>query len=257
VRSGQRVLELHDAECWRKAADTRLAPSAGRAGKSVIAFSLWGGHAAYNYGALINLALAPRAYPGWICRYYVGSDVPEEVIERLLRGGAEVVPFASVPGVPPMYTRFLPLSDSDTARMLSRDCDSRLNAVEAKLVSDWIESGLPFHVIRGHVLHTEPIMGQLWGGRADCGIDIRALMDELSSAKYGYDQAMLAFKLWPLIRNHALVHDRHYRLAGVQTVPITYENLGAGYQNIERIRKEIEDLGIAPIASLEDGPVWR
>jgi hypothetical protein len=107
------------------------------------------------------------------------------------------------------------------------------------------------------VLHTEPIMGQLWGGRADCGVDIRALMQELSSSKYGYDQAMLAFKLWPIIRNHALVHDRYYRLAGVNTVPITHENLGAGYQDLDGIRKEIARLGIAPIAGLDDGAVWQ
>jgi tetratricopeptide (TPR) repeat protein len=77
VRCGQRVLELHDSESWRRAdGKMQLAPAAGRAGKNVIAFSLWGRHAAYNYGALINLALAPEAYPGWTCRYYVGAGVP-------------------------------------------------------------------------------------------------------------------------------------------------------------------------------------
>jgi hypothetical protein len=78
-------------------------------------------------------------------------------------------------------------------------------------------------------------------------------MQELSSSKYGYDQAMLAFKLWPIIRNHALVHDRHYTLAGVNTIPIAHERLGAGYQNLDSIRKEIARLGIAPISGLDDG----
>ena len=257
VRCGQRVLELHDAECWRKADGARLAPSAGREGKSVIAFSLWGRHAAYNYGALINLALAPKVYPGWICRFYVGADTPQATVDRLLSGGAEVVPATAFPNIPYLNARFLPLADPTVARFLSRDCDSRLNDTEAKLVAAWTKSGLPFHVIRDHVLHTEPIMGQLWGGRADCGIDILALMRSFSSSKYGYDQAMLAFKVWPLIRNNSLVHDRFYRLAGVHTVPITAEGLGAGYQNLGAIRKEIARLGIAPIANLEEGPVWR
>jgi len=256
VRYGQRVLELYDAECWRRSDGTRLAPSTGRAGKSVISFSLWGRHAAYNYGALINLALASKVYPGWTCRFYVGADVPQAVIDRL-SAGAEVVPFSAFPDVPPLYVRFLPLGDPDVARFLSRDCDSRLNPAEAGLVDAWTKSGLPFHVIRDHVLHTEPIMGQLWGGRADCGVDIRALIRSFASSKYGYDQAMLAFKLWPLIRNHSLVHDRYYRLAGVNTVPITFENLGAGYQNLDAIRKEIAYLGITPIAELEGGAVWR
>jgi hypothetical protein len=257
VRCGQRVLELHDAEAWRHFDGAQLAPSAGRAGKSVISFSLWGRHAAYNYGALINMALAPKVYPGWICRFYVGADVPQAVLDRLLAAGAEVVPFAAFPDVPPMYARFLPLADPAVARFLSRDTDSRLNEAEAELVAAWTESGLPFHVIRDHVLHTEPIMGQLWGGRADCGVDILAMTRSFASSKYGYDQAMLAFKLWPLIRNHALVHDRYYRLAGVRTIPITVDKLGAGYQNLDFIRKEIARLGIAPIAELETGPVWQ
>jgi tetratricopeptide (TPR) repeat protein len=257
VRCGQRVLELHDAICWQKSDGALLGPSAGRSGKSVIAFSLWGRHAAYNYGALINLALAPKVYPGWVCRFYLGAGVPQPVIDHLVRGGAELVPATTFPDVPALYARFLPLADPTVARFLSRDTDSRLNETEAGLVAAWIQSGLPFHVIRDHVLHTEPLMGQLWGGRADCGLDIRALMRSFSSAKYGFDQAMLAFKVWPLIRNNALVHDRHYRLPGVHTVPITFEELGAGYQNLTMIRQEIERLGIAPIAELEAGAVWR
>ena len=90
-----------------------------------------------------------------------------------------------------------------------------------------------------------------------CLDNIRALIEELSSSKYGYDQLMLAFKLWPIIRNHALVHDRHYTLAGVNTVPITHENLGAGYQNLASIRKEIDRLGIAPVVGLDEGAVWQ
>ena len=70
---------------------------------------------------------------------------------------------------------------------------------------------------------------------------------------------MLAARLWPLIRNHCLVHDRYYRLAGVRTLPITAKDtrLGAGHQDLVAIRKEIERLGIAPIAELDEGPVWR
>ena len=166
VRCGQRVLELHDAEAWRRSSGRRLSPSAGRAGKSIIAFSLWGRHAAYNYGALINLALAAKVYPGWTCRYYVGADVPGAIVDHLVKGGAEVLHPDAFPGVPMLYARFLPLDDPTVARFLSRDCDSRLNDAEAGLVAEWEKSGAPFHVIRDHVLHTEPIMGQLWGGRA-------------------------------------------------------------------------------------------
>jgi hypothetical protein len=43
-------------------------------------------------------------------------------------------------------------------------------------VQQWIDSGKPFHVIRDHVLHNELMIGCIWAGRTDCGIDIVALM---------------------------------------------------------------------------------
>ena len=61
-------------------------------------------------------------------------------------------------------------------RFLVRDCDARLSAPEADLVRQWINSGYPFHVVRDHALHNELMIGCLWGGRTDCGIDIVALM---------------------------------------------------------------------------------
>lgn len=256
MRCGQRVLELRDAIAWQNADSARLAPPEGRAGKNVISFSLWGRNAAYNYGAIINLALARTIYPGWTCRFYVGPDVPQATIERLTGGDSEVVPFQGIPG---LFARFLALSDPNAAYVLVRDCDARLSKLEAELVDAWLESGLPFHAMRDHILHTELMIGCLWGGRADCGIDMMALMRDYLFDKYGYDQAMLGAKLWPLIRNHCLVHDRYYRLAGVRTLPIPGKdtNLGAGYQDLGRIKQELGQLGIAPIDGLSDGPVWQ
>jgi hypothetical protein len=163
--------------------------------------------------------------------------------------------------MPGLFARFLALSDPSAARVIVRDCDARLSELEAELVAAWCDSDLPFHVMRDHVLHSELMIGCLWGGRADCGIDMRALMRGYLFDKYGYDQAMLGARLWPLIRNHCLVHDRHYRLEGVRTLPIPgrLENshLGGGHQNLAAIRQEIARLGIAPIDGLREGPVWQ
>ena len=56
------------------------------------------------------------------------------------------------------------------------------------------------------MLHNELMIGCLWAGRTDCGIDIVELM------------RMLGRMLWPLIRKHCLVHDKYYRLDGVKSV---------------------------------------
>jgi hypothetical protein len=50
----------------------------------------------------------------------------------------------------------------------------------------------------------------------------------------------------PLIRNRCLVHDKHYRLDGVHTVPLTdpKSHFGAGHQKIAALRAEAKKLGI-------------
>ena len=110
--------------------------------------------------------------------------------------------------------------------------------------------GFPFHVVRDHVLHNELMIGCLWAGRTDCGIDIVDLMRRYfaggPNAKYGHDQLMLGRQLWPLIRSRCLVHDKYYRLPGVHEVALTdpKSHFGAGHQNIKSVLAEAEQLGI-------------
>jgi hypothetical protein len=142
------------------------------------------------------------------------------------------------------------MNDRSVGRFLVRDCDARLSAAEADLVRQWIESGYPFHAVRDHVLHSELMIGCLWGGRTDCGIDIVALMRRYfgaaPNARYGHDQFMLGRLLWPIIRERCFVHDKYYRLPGVHTVALTdpRSHFGAGHQNIAGVRAEAEKLGI-------------
>ncbi len=103
--------------------------------------------------------------------------------------------------------------------------------------------------MRDHVLHNELMIGCTWAGRTDCGIDIVELMRRYftfgPTAKYGHDQRMLGLMLWPLIRNRCLVHDKYYRLPGVNTVPLRDpSHFGAGNQNINAVLDEVDRLGI-------------
>jgi hypothetical protein len=149
-----------------------------------------------------------------------------------------------------LFQRFLVMNDRSVGRLLVRDCDARLSPAEADLVRQWINSGYPFHVVRDHVLHNELMIGCLWGGRTDCGIDIVELMRRyfagVPNARYGHDQFMLRRLLWPLIRSSCFVHDKYYRLPGVHTVALTdpRSRFGAAQQNISAVRAEAEKLGI-------------
>jgi hypothetical protein len=219
-------------------------------GRNVISFSLWGTAPFYCYGAMINLVLSRTVYPGWSCRFYVDSAVPPACVAFLRDNGADVRNIEDeYPGVG-LFQRFLVMNDRTVGRFLVRDCDARLSPAEADLVGQWIDSDYPFHVVRDHVLHNELMIGCTWAGRTDCGIDIVELMRRYftsgPTAKYGHDQWMLGRLLWPLIRKHCLVHDKYYRLPGVDTVPLRdpKSHFGAGHQNIEAVLGEVDRLGI-------------
>jgi hypothetical protein len=251
VRYGQRGLELRDDEaCRRPRAGAVREPTAPLGGQDVISFSLWGNAPFYVYGAMINLVLSRTVYPGWSCRFYVDAAVPRACVAFLADNGADVRRIEDqYPGVG-LLQRFLVMNDPAVGRFLVRDCDARLSAAEADLVRQWIDSGQAFHVVRDHVMHNELMIGCLWAGRTDCGLDIVDLMRRYfpsgPNAKYGQDQRMLGLMLWPLIRDHCLVHDKHYRLPGVNTIALTdpKSHFGAGHQNIAAVLAEAEELGI-------------
>ena len=254
IQYGQRAIELRDSEACREPPPVNVAvPDNAPSGQNVLSFSLWGTAPFYAYGAMINLVLASKFYPGWACRFYVDASVPRACVKFLHDNGGDVRNMADeYPGVG-LFQRFLVMNDAKVGRFLVRDCDARLSAPEADLVRDWIDSGYPFHVMRDHVLHNELMIGCLWGGRTDCGIDVVALMRRYFKsgpiARYGHDQRMLGLMLWPLIRGRCLVHDKYYRLDGVHTVPLTdpKSHFGAGYQNLPSVLTEAESLGIPRI----------
>ena len=251
IRHGQRALDLRDAEACRNPLPFALKePGGPPSGQNVISFSLWGTAPFYGYGAMINLVLSRTIYPGWICRFYVDATVPPACVAFLRDNGADVRNIEDeYPGVG-LFQRFLVMNDPTVGRFLVRDCDARLSAAEADLVRQWIGSDYPFHAVRDHVMHNELMIGCTWAGRTDCGIDIVELMRRYftngPTAKYGHDQRMLGLMLWPLIRQRCLVHDRHYRLAGVHTLPLAERkgHLGAGHQNLAAVLAEVERMGI-------------
>ena len=183
-------------------------------GKKVISFSLYGKHPRYTLGAIANARHANRAYPGWVCRFYVADDVPEGVISRLKDHGADVVSMGRRGGHEAMFWRFFATVDPEVDVALSRDVDSRFTKCELLMVNEWLASGKKFHV-----MHTSfsprPIMGGLWGVQG--GIpNFKELLEDhlrLSLNTWGTDEQFLEANLYPQMKGKVFVHkrkDRHW-----------------------------------------------
>lgn len=65
-----------------------------------------------------------------------------------------------------LFWCFLVSDDPTVSHFLCRDAFSRLNSREKAAVDAWIASGLPFHAMRDHIMHTDPMLAGMWGGLA-------------------------------------------------------------------------------------------
>lgn len=97
--------------------------------KRVISFGLYGANPKYTTGAIKNIEAGKIYFPGWVCRFYVTSDVPETVVAKLKEMGAEIEPIPPGKGyISGMFWRFMVAADPTVDRFIIRDSDSRLNA---------------------------------------------------------------------------------------------------------------------------------
>jgi tetratricopeptide (TPR) repeat protein len=192
---------------------------AGNPERNVICFSLWGEDPKYTYNAVLNARLAPRIYPGWRARFYVDESVPVEIVEALANYGARVIHVASDPRLHlKLFWRFLASDDPQVERFLCRDCDAVINSREKAAVDEWLDSDQPFHLMRDHPEHAELIMAGMWGGLAGWLPDLSeqaVRYYENHGQKWRWvDQDFLRERVWPVIRDHALVHDDCYQMGG-------------------------------------------
>lgn len=175
-------------------------------GKKVISFSLYNKIRKNILGAIVNCMLAPKIYPGWICRFYIDDTIPEYT-EELLKSfeHVEVVKMPNHRGSEAMIWRFFPASDEDVDIMISRDADSWISSREVICVNQWLESGKSFHIIRDHCYHSQKIMGGVWGCLKGTFPQMRELGEKYSKNNT-YDQGFLANEVYPHIVDSLFVH---------------------------------------------------
>ena len=187
-------------------------PSAQTRERNLIAFSLFGRDSKYCETAIVNVQEQPDVYPYWTCRFYVDDSVPDKVIARLTKDGAQIVPVkgaaAEWPG--PMW-RLLALDDPQVHRILFRDADSIISRREAAAVDEWLTSGKRFHIMRDWGSHTELMLAGLWGMVAGSLPPLDALMQRFMStpleSQHFADQYFLRQYVWPYARASLMQHD--------------------------------------------------
>lgn len=188
--------------------------------KNVISYSLFGSNPLYLVGAISNTQRAKKIYPGWVCRFYVDSSVPENILDSLRTDGAEVIVKNVGAGMSGMMWRFEVASDPEVNYFIVRDVDDRLTCRERSAVDEWIASGKNFHVMRDHPNHRYPMMGGMWGGVSGTIPELNSMLDTYrASHDMGFwsDMGFLNDCLWEnFVKPNHISHDEYWRPTGVE-----------------------------------------
>ena len=188
--------------------------------KKVISFSLWGKNSTYTQGAIINANLAQHFYPEFECWIYVHKDtVPTEIITELSKIPNVKIIYKSGDltnlTIKPLMWRFEAIDDPAVELMLSRDTDTRITTREKLAVDEWIKSGAIFHIMRDHPHHDFKILGGMFGTRKLPQMNWGDLIHAYPRiGDRDYDQKFLEEKIYPLIKNDAIIHTAFHSYEG-------------------------------------------
>ena len=196
--------------------------------KRIISFSLWGKDERYLNGAIENAKIQREIYPGWICRFYISDDVPQEVINKLSYYGCEIVNKGFADGNIGLYWRLEPFIDQKVEVTIVRDCDSRLNKREAYAVNEWLKSDKKFHIMRDHPRgHNSEIMVGMCGAKSDFINDFKGKYESWiksydpfshpfsrNRGKHFFgDQIFMNERVWPEIIDNHMAHDNYFKIS--------------------------------------------
>lgn len=193
--------------------------------QNVIAYSLYGANPKYCEGAVMNARVITELFPGWACRIYLNSSVPQHVQQRLKTSGAQVINMDNDLGrtITPTMWRFLVMDDPQVHRYLIRDADSLLCEKEVNAVAQWVDSPHWYHHMRDYFTHTELILAGMWGGCNGMLPPMTPIMrtyiqNHTGTARFT-DQHFLREILWPTVNQSLLSHDEIFGFYNSQPFP--------------------------------------
>jgi len=224
---GQRCLDARD----RQASSTNAQPiprerprpfNPNTPNRNIIALSLFGTNSYYWDCAIASASMAFAMFPEWRCRIFCDGNVPQALRDTLLRLKCQLyLRDESVVESTGLLWRFLAFDDPEVDVVMVRDIDSPFTLRERLAVDEWIASDIPFHVIRDHLYHTEPMLAGLWGGWTKLLPPMSSLLSahKIAANDRYTDQKFLRLQVWPRIRRATLVHDRHFHLGETRRPP--------------------------------------
>lgn len=185
---------------------------------NVFSFCLYGPEKPiYHEGMMENLELIQQYFPDWRVVVYVGADITEERIEKILAYPQVILRKTGKLGESNMIDRFCAIDEHGVDLMLVRDADSRVHWKDRWAIQQFVKSDATLHIIRDNKEHTSPILGGLWGLRKVPSYSVKQeyakyIEDKSLGHRWAHDQNFLADVVYPKFKQQAIVHFSNERI---------------------------------------------
>jgi hypothetical protein len=189
----------------------------------VISFSLYGDNPIYTLGCINNAKLKKEFFLDWEMWVYHNDTVPSDILNQLKELDVKLINTNEENGFFGSLWRFRPIIETDVEYFISRDCDSRISKRDEVAVSEWIDSGKSFHILREHPIgHGWPMNAGMWGSKGMSIPDFDELMSQylLSNPRTNdksIDQCFLRDIIHPIVKNSLFLHDEYFNYEGIGT----------------------------------------
>lgn len=201
---------------------------------NVISFAVWGESPVYNYGLLENCCIIREKLPNFKVWVYHNNSLPQDIKEALKKlGGIRLRKKSDVPNIRNTLWRFLPAFNKRVNVCLVRDADSRIGDNEIEAVTQWLESGKDFHIMRDHVMHRRRILAGMWGCRNQIMVPYKKkykdFLENLPEENWDIDEYFLERIIYPKVVGNSFINASYNR----------YERHAIGFPKVNRDEKYV------------------
>jgi hypothetical protein len=216
--------------------------------KNVFSFCIYGNQLKYTEGLVRNLQQIQQYYPTFETWITVGSDTPQDYIEKYKTFPNVKLIFSNETGGRLMAYRFFAIDDPDVDIMIVRDADSRFTYRDQWCINKFLVSSNAIFTIRDHMWHQKEMMGGQWGMQKILGLNIQEKYNEFKQKcqnldAYSSDQDFLRDYIYTPYKSHIVVFTSIYRFEGetCQTIELHRENACDFCGNVILFRKNYMD----------------
>jgi len=215
----------------------------------LFSFCIYGDDPKYYLGLRENIRLIQEYFPDFHIFIYCGSNRLNEFIDNIISISSDPqIHFIETgkEGIINTIYRFQPILLEDTECVFVRDTDSEINARDRWTIQDFLSdrnTKYSVQIIRDHYWHKSRMMGGLTACK-QLDIDIKnkfkEILQDIDSdsldsnnnpikIEYGFEERLLSERIYPFIKDTALVYSNICVFNGETRREIEFENDGTNF----------------------------